>query len=848
MSALADLVIKLSADTASLQRDMGRAAQISERAFKQMNSAARTFKAAIATIGVGVGLGALIGQIKGLADAADNIGEKSVAIGLSAGEYQKLQLAVERSGVSQEAFSTGLKKFAQDVAAANAGAAESVDHFRRLGVSITDSAGNLKSMSTLVSEVGARFANVPDGIEKTALATELFGRAGTEWIPAFNSDLAGVQARVVELGGVMSDRMVAAGDEFNNTMADTGILIRGLKAQIGEALLPVLSAMAQEFIGNATAAGGLKDSLKDVAGLKGIFIDFFEALVQGAAFVGDAFASLRDTVKVVSSFAVQGLSDLTSSLRTAHNLLQGDLKEAQQVNKDAAAFRQAAQEDRGNILNREQFRDRAATFFKGVRERVATADQAATPTPKQAKPPTVALPAARSKSTKGGSTFDALKAALDRDTEALQASIKREEELLKDRNEALGRYQDAGLISQQDFFGTKLTNQEDYLANVDALFKREIEALQNYIKKAKKPEDRNRAEKELTKVLEEQAKAHQEVARAGIEDAFARTKALDELKRKAEDVRAQLLDAQGKTGEAAALRFDLQNADQLRDFLKNGQQDAADMLKRLRELTVAQAEFSAVSERAGAIQERLGITERRIQLDVETGIKSELSAMQALGVARQAAVAQLDEQVAAAKRIAEASKNDADIRHFEQLKLSLDELKASADVVGNKMNEIFTSGATDFLTDFITHTKTAKEAFADFGKSIFQQLTKLATQDIASKIFGAVGGGASGGGGSGGGIGQIVSSIFGSLFGGGGRAIGGPVMAGVGYTVGETGRERFIPTVNGVIQPMTRESGSSASNHVNITVNVPRETSRNSADQTAASVGLAVRRALARNH
>ncbi|WP_103728972.1 tape measure protein [Novosphingobium sp. HII-3] len=83
---------------------------------------------------------------------------------------------------------------------------------------------------------------------------------------------------------------------------------------------------------------------------------------------------------------------------------------------------------------------------------------------------------------------------------------------------------------------------------------------------------------------------------------------------------------------------------------------------------------------------------------------------------------------------------------------------------------------------------------------IEQQLIKPIMDGVA---------GASGGGGF---FGSVVGAI-GGLF-GGGRAIGGPVRAGVAYDVGENGRERFIPQQAGVIVPNHRLKGNRGGNTV----------------------------------
>lgn len=113
---------------------------------------------------------------------------------------------------------------------------------------------------------------------------------------------------------------------------------------------------------------------------------------------------------------------------------------------------------------------------------------------------------------------------------------------------------------------------------------------------------------------------------------------------------------------------------------------------------------------------------------------------------------------------------------------------------------------------------------------------KLVTEPLAGAITSKI---------SGSGIWDFFTNILGSFF-GGARAIGGPVAAGVPYLVGERGPELFLPRRSGVVIPNDDLASAGAPN-INITVNVPPTLSRETASQTAARVGQAVRAALRSN-
>lgn len=134
------------------------------------------------------------------------------------------------------------------------------------------------------------------------------------------------------------------------------------------------------------------------------------------------------------------------------------------------------------------------------------------------------------------------------------------------------------------------------------------------------------------------------------------------------------------------------------------------------------------------------------------------------------------------------------------------------DIMGQGLNELATTGQVQFdklLASFIN------------------MLAQMALRAAASQVFGLIAGGAGGGGGGG-----LLGSLLGSLFGGGPGGISGETFAtgstndlipGVAYTVGEFGRETFIPRVAGQIMTaddMATNRGPTVSQTINVTTGV----------------------------
>ncbi len=131
----------------------------------------------------------------------------------------------------------------------------------------------------------------------------------------------------------------------------------------------------------------------------------------------------------------------------------------------------------------------------------------------------------------------------------------------------------------------------------------------------------------------------------------------------------------------------------------------------------------------------------------------------------------------------------------------LEEAKAAQERYQQTMQELG-GVAKDALGGFISDLREGKDAAAALENMLSRVADRLLDMAINS-IFDSKGGGG------------LLGSLLGGLTGGGGglsfnptgRAGGGPVKAGVGYTVGESGRETFVPTTPGRIVPNGKGGG-----------------------------------------
>src|SRR4029077_20155788 len=97
-----------------------------------------------------------------------------------------LEYVAKQSGISTEQLDKALEKMSKSLDAAATKGVNSTNAFKTLGVTITDANGKLLPTTTILENLADKFASFKDGPEKTALAMQIFGKAGADLVPLLN--------------------------------------------------------------------------------------------------------------------------------------------------------------------------------------------------------------------------------------------------------------------------------------------------------------------------------------------------------------------------------------------------------------------------------------------------------------------------------------------------------------------------------------------------------------------------------------------------------------------------------------------------------------------------------------
>lgn len=253
-----------------------------------------------------------------LAEYGDHVDKMSQKIGMSASAYQQWEYVMNRAGTDVDNLKMGMKTLSSQ-------AEKNSDAFQKLGISQEEVAS--LSKEELFERTVKGLAEMEDGTERTALATQLLGRAGADMAPLLNegTDAIDEQMQMAEdYGMVLSDDLVKASADFVDASTTLESTVRGLKATFLGELLPsmtkVKNGLAKMFAGDGEGA------IEFFQGIGGFILNAIEMIPKaigkfavglGKAAVAIAKAlgtALIENVPVLFQKIIEGLDNAISRL------------------------------------------------------------------------------------------------------------------------------------------------------------------------------------------------------------------------------------------------------------------------------------------------------------------------------------------------------------------------------------------------------------------------------------------------------------------------------------------------------------------------------------------------------
>lgn len=295
-------------------------------------------------IGVGIGLSIftdleqtfsrLVGLIPSLIEKglsfAETVNKISVSTGASAEAASQFAGQLEYLGISTDGIGNRLGMLAKGIKAHEA-------ELTRLGVSIRDASGAYLDEITIVNRARDAISGLGDGLAKTNLARDLFGRSGAgmlEWFNLTNAQITLLNGKLGEMGVIMSEKVAAEAKAAAREGNLLGLAMQGLGNTIMANVVPQLIAGIDSIVNFVQRNGQAiskfaSDVVNFVLGMITALTGATASLVPFTTTMNSLAPTLTDNQRKLADLNVQlsALPPATNAAGAAAGGLSGAIKE-----------------------------------------------------------------------------------------------------------------------------------------------------------------------------------------------------------------------------------------------------------------------------------------------------------------------------------------------------------------------------------------------------------------------------------------------------------------------------------------------------------------------------------------
>lgn len=306
--------------------------------FRNVGAAAAGLAGRVAMLGAGFAAmgaaagAALFGVAKGFADTAGRFDDLSNQTNISRETLQEWDYAAQQTGVTSEEMASSVQALSKNLGLAAMGTGRAKDVLDGLGIKYKDSAGKARQLSDVLPQIADKLQRIKNPAIQAAAASRIFGGAGVKLLPMLkdgSKGLAAFAARARELGLVISEDGIKAGDNFGDTLLDLNLAMQGVRNTIGAAVVPAMTDLINKFIEivvkyrpqieafAATFAAELPGRIEQLVGFFGDLYDGIQPVINAMGWLSDTFGGANVALTTVGTLIAATLLPGLISLTTA---------------------------------------------------------------------------------------------------------------------------------------------------------------------------------------------------------------------------------------------------------------------------------------------------------------------------------------------------------------------------------------------------------------------------------------------------------------------------------------------------------------------------------------------------
>ena len=290
-----------------------------DSALGKLKKAAVVAAAAFAGLKAVQGIGNLV---DGVREMGDEIDKSSKQIGIGVEALQEWRFAAGLAGVAGNEMSNSLGRLQKNAFEAANGNKKMTEDFQKLGISVLDGAGNIKSADTLLTEFADGINGLDNETEKVALSLNLMGRTGKKLLPLFaegSEGIAKMRQEAQELGGIMGQDLIDATVKLTDDQFRAQQAWQGIKNQIAGAIIPLFIKFANVSIKVGKAlAGPVKMAIRTLKFALDVLWNILEFIISGWVQLVEVLGTVGTALLVLgAAFLLFGKKAVLTAIRVA---------------------------------------------------------------------------------------------------------------------------------------------------------------------------------------------------------------------------------------------------------------------------------------------------------------------------------------------------------------------------------------------------------------------------------------------------------------------------------------------------------------------------------------------------